>query len=107
MCAHYETRTSDKSAYIAVYDALMKNEIHGKEGVVGISQSIDGVHWSSAQYLNLNATASGCGSPVRTPQGLVPEPAKCRGCYSMLYTGMGVGNYRSECWVLLRNTAEQ
>jgi hypothetical protein len=29
----------------------MKNEIHGKEGVVGISKSEDGVHWSAAQVM--------------------------------------------------------
>eukprot|EP00039_Didymoeca_costata_P017170 m.316305 g.316305 ORF g.316305 m.316305 type:complete len:88 (+) comp16501_c0_seq28:901-1164(+) len=60
---------------------------------------------SCNQYVSLNASYSGCGSPVRTAQGLVPEPEMCAGCYSMLYTGHGNG-YANECWVLLRNKAE-
>jgi hypothetical protein len=100
---------------IAVYDALMPNQIHGHHDYVGISQSADGVHWSAAQYVSLNASASGCGGTVRTPQGLVAEPQRCKGCYSMLYTGVdnraegdgrGSEGYKNECWVLLQNTAE-
>ena len=41
------TRLTDKSYYVAVFDALMKNEIHGQEGVVGISYSEDGVRFSA------------------------------------------------------------
>lgn len=100
------TRTTDKSAWVAVFDALMPDQIHGHKDYVGISQSFDGVHWSPAQYVGLNASASDCGGPVRTPQGLAPEPEKCAGCDSMLYTGVGKGGYRNECWVLLRNLAE-
>lgn len=109
------TRTTDKKWYVAVYDALMKDQIHGADDVVGMSFSADGIHFGKAQYVKLNATTSGCGSPVRTPQGLVPEPEKCKGCYSMLYTGHGPGSYHAGagsggysniCWVMLRNTAE-
>ena len=111
------TRTTDRTAafsFIAVFDALMPNQIHtkGTKDYVGITQSADGIHWSPAQYLSLNASSSGCGSPTRTPQGLVAEPGRCKGCYSMLYTGYGEPagsdgeSFRNECWVLLRNTAE-
>ena len=106
------TRTTDCDttySYVAVFDALMPDEIHaeGSKDYVGITQSADGLHWSPAQYLPLNASTSGCGGPVRTPQGLVAEPSKCKGCYSMLYTGgRDTTGYRNECWVLLRNTAE-
>eukprot|EP00039_Didymoeca_costata_P017169 m.316260 g.316260 ORF g.316260 m.316260 type:complete len:369 (+) comp16501_c0_seq17:43-1149(+) len=99
------TRTTDKTFYVAVFDALMPDQIHGHSDVVGITYAADGVHFSAAQYVSLNASYSGCGSPVRTAQGLVPEPEMCAGCYSMLYTGHGNG-YANECWVLLRNKAE-
>ena len=60
--------------------------------------------------MSLNASASGCGGTVRTPQGLVAEPHMCKGCYSMLYTGVGTADgqkgYKNECWVLLQNAAE-
>jgi hypothetical protein len=101
------TRTTDKKYYVAVYDALMPDQIKGHEDVVGISVSTDGTHFGPAQYVHLNASASGCGSPVRTPQGLIPEPDKCKGCYSMMYTGHGgKPSYANECWVMLRNLAE-
>jgi hypothetical protein len=100
------TNTSIASSFVAVYDALMPDQIHGSSDVVGLTQSSDGVHWSAAQYVRLNASASGCGSPVRTPQGLVAEPTICRGCYSMLYTGHDKHGYANVCWVLLRNRAE-
>ena len=77
-------RTTDKKYFVAVYDALMKDQIHGTDDVVGISVSVDGIHFGPAQYVHLNASQSGCCSPVRTPQGLVSEP-KCKGCYSMLH----------------------
>jgi hypothetical protein len=106
------TRTTDRSvehSYVAVYDALMPDQIQGHGDYVGITQSADGVLWSAAQYVSLNMT-SGCasnGSTVRTPQGLVAEPTKCKGCYSMLYTAQDkMSGYRVECWVLLRNTEE-
>ena len=100
------TRTTDRKWYVAVYDALVRDEIHGHEDVVGISVSADGIHFGKAQYVHLNATKSGCGSPVRTPQGLIPEPMKCKGCYSMMYTGHGASGFANECWVMLRNLDE-
>ena len=41
----------------------------------------------------------------------MPEPAKCKGCYSMLYTGHASAKspdkgFANECYVLLRNLAE-
>ena len=82
------------------------DQIHSDKDYVGITESADGVHWSVAQYVSLNKTAcSGGRGTVRTPQGLVAEPGKCKGCYSMLYT-MLAGSFRPVCYVLLRNTAE-
>jgi len=92
------TRTMDGKWFVAVFDPLL----HGP--TVGITYSSDGLHWSKASYVDLNASSSGCGG-VRTPQGLVPEPKMCAGCYSMLYTGSD-NVYENECWVLLRNKAE-
>ena len=113
------TKTSDGKYWVAVYDALMKAQIMADQDVVGISVSTDGIHFGKAQYVHLNATASGCGKPVRTPQGLVPEPEKCKGCYSLLYTGHGTTDeagaasqggatlsYANVCWVMLQNVNE-
>lgn len=106
------TRTADRGVnrtYVAVYDALMPDQIKGHLDVVGITESADGVHWSPAQYVSLNATAcsKGGASTVRTPQGLVAEPQQCKGCYSMLYTIISADSgHRPVCYVLLRNTAE-
>ena len=95
---------SFQRTYAAVYDALMPDQIHDQKDYVGITESADGVHWSVAQYVSLNSTACASGT-VRTPQGLVAEPDKCKGCYSMLYT-IDSGAFRPVCYVLLRNTAE-
>eukprot|EP01079_Euglenida_sp_SAG-EU17-18_P011454 gene11455-2084_t len=55
------TRMVDKSIvypYVAVYDALMPDQIHGHTDVVGITQSPDGWNWSPHQYVSLNASSS-------------------------------------------------
>ena len=44
----------------------MKDQIVGHGDYVGISHSADGVHWSRAEYVSLNASQSGCGGQVRT-----------------------------------------
>eukprot|EP00935_MAST-01C_sp_MAST-1C-sp1_P001402 g1402.t1 len=69
---------------------------------VGIAWSEDGVDWSApAAHVQVQVPAQGqessgagagagpdsqCGL-IRTPLGLVPEPTKCAGCYSLLWTG--------------------
>ena len=44
------------------------------------------------------AAASSCPQPrcglVRTPLGIVPEPQKCAGCYSVSFTGWGAATLR-------------
>lgn len=50
------TRTTDKAFYVAVYDALMPDQIHGSDDVVGIALSKDGIHFGHHQYLSLNAS---------------------------------------------------
>jgi len=48
------TRTMNRSVehtYVAVYDALMVDQIGTHGEYVGITQSSDGVHWSPAQYV--------------------------------------------------------
>lgn len=92
------TRSANGKRFVAVYDALHRGES------AGFVASDDGVHWSAAQYVPLNASSSGCAG-VRTPMGLVPEPKRCQGCYSMLYTGNQDG-YENICWALLRNLDE-
>ena len=58
------TRTTGRSiehTFIAVYDALMPDQIHGHADAVGITQSKDGVHWSPAQYVpTWSARVLGC-----------------------------------------------
>jgi len=45
-----------------------------------------------------------CGA-IRTPLGLVPEPERCRGCYSVLWTG-DVKGFRPVCHAIIRNINE-
>ena len=54
------TRTTDKKHYVAVFDALMPDQIKGSDDVVGISVSTDGVHFGKAQYLLRAISMSTC-----------------------------------------------
>eukprot|EP01044_Picomonas_judraskeda_P007765 COSAG03_NODE_852_length_5626_cov_3.831011_4_plen_72_part_00 len=46
-----------------------------------------------------------CGA-IRTPLGLAPEPERCRGCYSVLWTGDTKGGFRPICHAIIRNVNE-
>lgn len=73
--------------YIAVFDAL------GYPDRIGYTVSNDGIHWSAAQYLQLDPTSLWT-EAVRTPLGLIPQPD---GNYTLFYTGFydapGYGTY--------------
>ncbi len=73
--------------YFAVFDAL------GYTDRIGYTYSTDGVHWSSAQYLQLDDSALWT-NVVRTPLGLIPN---ADGTYTLFYTGYynipGYGQY--------------
>ena len=80
---------------------------------IGIAWSADGSTWASAEHLVVQhdpraqcglvspmlssgrerSLGSGrelsVGPQIRTPLGIVPEPAKCKGCYSVIFTGWG------------------
>ena len=95
---------SDGKFYLAVYDALRQPP--GADGnSIGLSFSTDGVTWQFSALLPVQTkTHRPCGS-IRTPLGLAPEPERCRGCYSVLWTG-GVGVFRPVCHAIIRNINE-
>ena len=77
---------------------------------IGVSYSRDGLHWTR-QPGDLYLGSQYCGGTVTTACGLVPEPTKGRGVYSLLYTAegsCGSGTCQSEnvCRAYLINTAE-
>ena len=127
------TMSTDKNYYLAVYDALEQPpDDHpmpvagirtGKPGGnpicssksscnrVGIAFSTDGVTWKySAMVPVQTATTHPCGQ-IRTPLGMAPEPERCKGCYSVLWTGISdepgpSGNFRPICQAIIRNVNE-
>jgi hypothetical protein len=95
------TMSTDGKFYLAVYDAL-----HGGSDVIGLSFSADGFTWQYSQILAVQThTRSPCGN-IRTPLGLVPEPSRCKGCYSVLWTGSTKHNFRPVCHAIIRNLNE-
>ena len=92
------TKTMDGKYYLAVYDALHKLQI-------GTSFSADGVTWQHSAILTIDHQPCGI---IRTPLGLAPEPERCAGCYSVLWTGQGQDpdTFRPVCHAIIRNTAE-
>jgi hypothetical protein len=83
------------------YDAL-----HAGDDQIGLSFSADGVTW---QYSSLLAVQTADNSPcgrIRTPLGLVPEPNRCKGCYSVLWTGQAANSFRPVCHAIIRNINE-
>ena len=94
------TMSTDGKFFLAVYDALS-----GGHDVIGLSFSTDGVTWRYSQILAVQVSSHPCGS-IRTPLGLVPEPGRCRGCYSVLWTGSAGGGFRPVCHAIIRNTSE-
>ena len=92
------TKSMDGKYYLAVYDALHKLQI-------GTSFSADGVTWQHSAILTIDHQPCGI---IRTPLGLAPEPERCAGCYSVLWTGQGQDpdTFRPVCHAIIRNTAE-
>jgi hypothetical protein len=82
--------------YIAVFDAL------GYTDRIGYTVSVDGIHWSPAQYLQLESSNLWT-QVVRTPLGLIPN---ADGTATLFYTGYyddpGVGNYSALGMLKLR-----
>ena len=92
---------SDGKHYYAVYDAL-----HKSGDYIGLAWSADGVTWEHSSLLAVQTDGNHpCGS-IRTPLGLAPEPERCRGCYSVLFTG-GAKGFRPTCHAIIRNVNEQ
>jgi len=74
-------KSMDGRFFIAVY--------HIYTGpTVGISFSEDGIHWVR-QPGDVQLGNAYCGDTVMTACGLVPEPSKGKGVYSLLYTALG------------------
>lgn len=127
------TMSTDKKYFLAVYDALeqppndhstsVAGTGTGKPGGnpicssksscnrVGIAFSTDGVTWKySAMVPVQTASTHPCGQ-IRTPLGMAPEPERCKGCYSILWTGISdepgpSGNFRPICQAIVRNVNE-
>ena len=96
------TQTQDSSWLVAVWDALRSPAAQQ----IGLSYSADGLSWSGPQYVTVwEGGGAGPCDDIRTPLGLVPEPALGRGVYSVLFTGSAAG-YENICRALLQNTAE-
>jgi len=98
-------RTSDGAWWVAVY------QICEGSASVGVSWSRDGVTWTP-QRGDVQLGNAFCGDTVTTACGLVAEPSKGKGVYSLLYTALGAcssGTCSSEnvCRAYLINTAEQ
>jgi hypothetical protein len=100
------TPTQDGAWLVAVWDALRSPALHQ----IGISYSADGLHWSGPQYVTVWEGGTGVApcDNIRTPLGLVAEPAMGHGIYSLLFTGNSKAPvaYESICRVLLENAAE-
>ena len=97
-------RSQDKQWWISVYHIYTG-------ATIGVSYSQDGLHWVR-QAGDLQLGDSFCGDSVTTACGLVPEPSKGKGVYSLLYTASGKcssGLCESEnvCRAFLINTAER
>jgi hypothetical protein len=133
--------SSDKSYYYSVYDALEQtpqavprpaNQDQQRSAAgsrqplctdkttcnsIGIAWSVDGVSWPASASTTLEVQLNGnhpCGQ-IRTALGLVAEPAICRGCYSVLWTGFsnksspmrGSPGFEPVCQAIIRNMNEK
>jgi hypothetical protein len=130
------TMSTDQKYYLAVYDALEQPPAGGAPPAagggsggggqpggnpvcssrtscnrIGIAFSVDGVSWRySAMVPVQTASTHPCGQ-IRTPLGMAPEPERCHGCYSVLWTGISdergpSGNFRPVCQAIIRNVNE-
>jgi len=115
----YVRRSSDGKLYYAVYDALKQppgNSTESQDLIcrnatacdrIGMAWSVDGLAWTSSDLLKVQTKGHACGQ-IRTPLGLAPEPELCRGCYSVLWTGIqnGSDGFRPVCHAIIRNLNE-
>lgn len=92
--------SNDGKFYLAVYDALSAS---GDD--IGTAFSADGVTWQHSALLTVQTGGNHPCGHIRTPLGLVPEPDRCSGCYSVLWTG-AQGNFRPVCHAIIRNINE-
>jgi len=125
------TMSTDGRYYLAVYDALEQPPLKGLShhrhedddddgtaaGVcgsenrcnrIGVGFSADGVTWQHSGLVAVQSpSAHPCGQ-IRTPLGMAPEPERCRGCYSVLWTGITGGSegFRPVCRAIIRNVNE-
>jgi hypothetical protein len=117
------TMSSNGKFYLSVYDALTQppasddprlSDASSDTGSVcggskcnriGIGFSADGVTWKYSSLVAVQTEATHPCGQVRTPLGLVPEPERCKGCYSVLFTGIA-GSFRPVCRAIVRNTNE-
>lgn len=74
--------------YLAVFETLFR------EDGFGYADSADGIHWSEAQELPLQAPLDDL-RKVRTPLGLIEEDD---GTFSVFYTGFARGDDWGELW---------
>lgn len=74
--------------YAAVFETVFRE--HG----FGYADSVDGIHWSEARELPLQAPLDAL-RKVRTPLGLIEEDD---GTFSVFYTGFARGNDWGELW---------
>lgn len=126
------SRSTDGKWWYAVYDALEQVPNDGtKKGscteprarklcqsktqcdAIGVAWSPDGVTWTAnaTTVLRVQTVGHPCGQ-IRTPLGLVAEPERCAGCYSVLWTGYSnlkgtdrVG-YTPVCHAVVKQTNE-
>ena len=82
---------------------------------IGIAWSPDGVTWTSNATALLRVQTGGshpCGQ-IRTPLGLVAEPERCAGCYSVLWTGFSslegtdANGFTPVCHAIIRQLSEE
>jgi hypothetical protein len=79
----------------------------------GVAWSPDGVTWTAnaTTLLRVQTVGHPCGQ-IRTPLGLVAEPERCVGCYSVLWTGYSHlkgtdhSGYTPVCHALVKQTNE-
>ena len=97
-------RTSDDQWWVAVYHIYTG-------ATVGVSWSRDGVNWTPQQG-DVELGSAFCGGIVTTACGVVAEPSKGAGVYSLVYTASGAcssGTCHGEnvCRAYMINTAER
>ena len=127
----FPCRRRDGKNYLAVYDALEQPPTdgdadglgHGKPGGnpicssitgcnrIGVAHSADGVTWKDSALVAVQTAGKHPCGQIRTPLGLAPEPERCRGCYSVLWTGITdekgpSGAFRPICQAVIRNVNE-